>query len=195
MKRQRDDTAIVILAGGLATRFPGKLERLFDGEPMLLRVYHNARATGMPVYVAGNARFAPAIADRLRVPFLVDRWPGGGPLRALFSACESIGHARVFALAADEPLADAALLQRIAGAWLPGDDAVVPRHHHRIEPLVALYVREAVLRGTGELPANGRHSMHALVDRIQTRFVDVSDSYFANVNTPDDLRRATGAVG
>jgi molybdopterin-guanine dinucleotide biosynthesis protein A len=191
MRRDGEDTAIVILAGGLATRFPGKLEHSIDGEPMLLRVYRNARATGWPVYVAGSNQFSPAMAGRLAARMLIDRWPGGGPLRALFSACESIGHARVFALAADEPRVDAALVRSLAAAWQPGDEAVVPRHHDRIEPLAALYLRAAVRRETGALLAQGNAAMGALVERIQTRFVTVSESYFANVNTPEDLRRAT----
>ncbi len=182
--------AIVILAGGLATRFPGKLERPLDGEPILMRVYRNARATGLPVYIAGSERFTPSIAGKLPAPMLIDRWPGGGPLRGLLSACESLRHERIFALAADEPRVDADLLAALAAAWQPGDEAVVPRHDGRIEPLAAFYLRGALVREAGALLAQGNASMHALVERLRTRFATAAASYFTNVNTPEDLRRA-----
>ncbi|MEO6835338.1 MAG: molybdenum cofactor guanylyltransferase [Candidatus Tumulicola sp.] len=190
MSGRGGDTAIVILAGGAATRFPGKLERCIDGEPMLLRVYRNARATAWPVYIAGGGSFAPEIAARLDAPALADRWPGGGPLRALLSACEAIGYDRVFALAGDEPRADRTLLEALAAAWQAGDEAVVPEHGGRIEPLAALYARTAVLRAGRMAIAWGDDAMRALVERAKTRFVPVSQSYFVNVNTPEDLRRA-----
>ncbi len=186
------DTAVVILAGGMATRFPGKLEVALDGEPLWRRAYRNARATGWPVYIAGSERFSPALADSVSASMLIDRWPGGGPLRALVSACESIGHTRVFALAADEPRAGARLIATLARAWQAGDEAVVPQHDDRIEPLAALYLRTALLREATVLLAQENASMHALLERIRTRFATVSASYFSNVNTPEDLRRVEG---
>jgi molybdopterin-guanine dinucleotide biosynthesis protein A len=194
MKQRSADAAIVILAGGLATRFPGKLERSLHGVSLLQRVCRNARATGLPAYIAGSEQFSPAIAADCDLPMLVDRWPGGGPLRALYSACASIDQERVFALAADEPLVGPELIASLAGAWQPGDEAVVPRHDDRIEPLAALYLRAAVLREVGALLASGNEAMGALISRIGVRFVTLSQAYFVNVNTPADLRRvARGA--
>jgi molybdopterin-guanine dinucleotide biosynthesis protein A len=184
------DTAIVILAGGKATRFPGKLERRIDGEPMLLRVYRRARATGWPVYVAGKGWNAPEIDAQLDSPILIDRRPGDGPLHAFLSACEAIECERIIALAADEPYVDARLLASIAAAWQPGDEAVAPEHDGRFEPLAALYVRSAVRREAAQLIEGGSRAMHALIARLQTRFVAVPGWYFANVNTPQDLHRA-----
>ncbi len=183
------DDAIVILAGGPATRFPGKLERRLDGEPILVSVFRNARATGLPVYIAGSERFTPSIAGELPAAMLVDRWPGGGPLRALVSACEALKCERIFAVAADEPRVGPDLLAELAVAWQPGDEAVVPRHDGRIEPLAAFYLRSALVREAGALLAQGNASMRALVERLRTRFATASPSYFTNVNTPEDLRR------
>ena len=184
------DTAIVILAGGNATRFPGKLERRIDGEPMLLRVYRHARATGWPVYVAGKGWNAPEIDAQLDSPVLTDRRPGNGPLQAFLSACDAIECERIVALAADEPFVDARLLADLAAAWRPGDEAVAPEHDGRFEPLAALYLRSAVRRESAPLIEGGSRAMRALIGRLQTRFVAVPDRYFANVNTPQDLHRA-----
>jgi molybdopterin-guanine dinucleotide biosynthesis protein A len=185
------DAAIVILAGGEATRLPGKLERPIEGEPMLLRVYRRARATAWPVYVAAKGSFSSGIDAQLDCPILIDRWPRGGPLTALVSACGSIPHPRIFALAADEPNVDAALLETLATAWQPGDEAVVPEHDGRVEPLVALYERATLLREGFPLCVRGDAAMHALVERARMRRVRVDPAYFANVNTPADFRRAT----
>ncbi|HEY5425106.1 MAG TPA: molybdenum cofactor guanylyltransferase [Candidatus Tumulicola sp.] len=182
--------AIVILAGGRATRFPGKLERTIDGEPMLLRTYRNARATGWPVYLAGNGSIAVELAARIDAPVLTDRWPGAGPLRAFLSACAMIADERAFALAADEPRVDRRLLEAVNAAWQAGDEAVVPEHDGRIEPLAALYLRAAVLREGAATIERGNESMHGLIERTKARRVSVSPSYFVNVNTPEDLRHA-----
>lgn len=179
--------AVLILAGGRASRFPGKLEARFDGEPLVLRAFRTARETGWPVYVSAQGPFAPEIDRNLDCPVLVDRQPWGGPLRALHSACETIAHDRIFVLAADLPCVDAALLERIAGAWLPGDDAVIPRHDGRLEPLAAAYARCAVLAESFTLFGEPRASMHDLIERIGARFLDADARYFANVNTRADL--------
>ncbi len=187
------DSAVVILAGGRARRFPGKLERPIGGEPMLVRVYRAMRATGWPVYVAAKGTFAPGIDAELDCPLLVDRWPDCGPLSALTSACASIPHERVFAVAADQPLVEAALAQSLDRAWEPGDRAVVPEHDGRIEPLAAFYARSAVLHYGFTPSGQDRGAMHDLIERVGARRVPVSGRYFANVNTPEDFRRLTGA--
>jgi molybdopterin-guanine dinucleotide biosynthesis protein A len=179
--------AILVLAGGRASRFPGKLEALVDGEPLVLRAFRAARAAGWPVYVSAQAPFPAQIDRRLDCPVLLDRTPWGGPLRALHSACETIAQERIFVLAADLPRVETRLLERIAQAWLPGDDAVVPRHGGQLEPLVAVYARAAILQESFTLFGEPRSSMHDLIERIGTRFIDVEPEYFANVNTPADL--------
>lgn len=185
----RRDDAAVVLAGGRSTRFPGKLEQRINGETMLERVCRNARETGLPVYVSGSWKFSPAIARHLDLPVLDDRWPGGGPLRALVSACDAIACRRVFVVAGDEPRAGVALYRTLDAAWQPDDEAVVPRHGEQAEPLAALYSRDALLREGGALLARGNAAMHALIERLRARFVAVSATYFTNVNAPEDLKR------
>ncbi len=180
-------TVIVLLAGGEARRFPGKLERPIDGEPMILRCYRALRATGLPIYVAANRAFAPEIDALLDAPRLVDRDPGAGPLRAFASACGVIRAERCFAVAADQPRLDAPVLQRMMGAWRPGDEAVVPIHDGRIEPLAALYDRAAVVREDPALMSDGKSAMHDLVARLAARFVPIAAELFYNVNRPSDL--------
>jgi molybdopterin-guanine dinucleotide biosynthesis protein A len=183
-----DDTAVVILAGGEATRFPDKLQRTVGGRPLLLHVYERVRGT-WPVFVAAKGSFAPDIDAQLDCPIVIDRWPRRGPLAALLSACGEIETPYVFAVAADMPNVDAALLESLARERRDGDEAVVPEHGGRIEPLAALYDRRALLREGAALPVRQGGALHELVARLQARFVPFPDAPFVNVNTPADFER------
>jgi molybdenum cofactor guanylyltransferase len=183
------DTVILLLAGGRAERFPGKLEHAIDGEPMIVHVYRNLSATRWPVYIARRGLLALPLAARLGAPLVIDRRPECGPLGALRSACELLRNERIFAVAADQPRLPPAALESLARAWEPGDEAVVPEHDGRIEPLAALYARSAVLRADSCAPGERGHAMHDLIDRIAARFLPMRAEYFLNVNTPADLPR------
>lgn len=184
--------AIVLLAGGRARRFPGKLEHLIGGEPMVARVCRAVRSTGWPVYVATNEAFSPEVLALLGAPVLRDRRPGEGPLAALVCAAEAIEAPSLFAVAADLPRLEGSVLQRLAAAWEPGDEAVVPIHDGRQEPLAALYARAALQREGARLLGEGRRAMHGLLERLSARFLPISGEYFQNVNSVADLRGETG---
>jgi molybdopterin-guanine dinucleotide biosynthesis protein A len=181
------DAAIAILAGGAASRVPGKLEYPIDGEPLLARLHRRLNGAPWPIYIATSRAAVPEIASRLGVPLLFDQWPGEGPLAALFSAARSIRSERIFALAADQPDLELSVLERLAGAWQPGDEAAIPIHGERTEVLAALYARRALLREALPLLRRNERSMHALVSHLNARFVPFEERYFANVNTPADL--------
>jgi molybdopterin-guanine dinucleotide biosynthesis protein A len=183
------DAAIVILAGGAATRFPGKLEREIDGTPMLLRVYERLRGA-RPIYIAGKGGFPDALDARLDCTLILDRQPGRGPLTALVDACGAIGARRVFAVAADLPNVDAALLDELERAYRDGDEAVVPKHAGGIEPLAALYDRKAVLEHGSALLERNENAMRDLLAGLRVRHVPMEPARFVNVNTPADLERA-----
>ncbi|HTX59428.1 MAG TPA: molybdenum cofactor guanylyltransferase [Verrucomicrobiae bacterium] len=180
------EAAVVILAGGEARRFPGKLSAPVASQPLLLRVYARVRGH-WPVYVAAKGSFSPEIDAELDCPVLVDRWPRRGPLAALLSACGEVRERFVFAVAADLPNADRSLLEELAAARRAGDEAVVPEHGGTIEPLAALYDRAALLREGEAVLRDGRGAMHELIERLQARFVPMDGERFRNVNTAADL--------
>jgi molybdopterin-guanine dinucleotide biosynthesis protein A len=185
-----DDVAIVLLAGGEARRFPGKLERDAGGAPLVVRCYRNVRATRWPVYIAGKGTFSRDLDERLDAPLIVDRRPGGGPLSAFLDACAIVPARRIAAVAADQPRIDAPLLHTLAASWRPGDEAVVPCHEGGIEPLAAIYDRAAVLYAAPRLRESGSSAMHQLVELLGVRFVSMNRRHFYNVNHPSDLSGA-----
>jgi len=79
--------AVLILAGGQATRFPGKLQHLVDGTPMLVRVFRNLRECG-PVFISINEPLPPHVETMLPCTKIPDRWFGAGPIGGLVSAMD-----------------------------------------------------------------------------------------------------------
>lgn len=183
---RRADLAIVILAGGRATRFPGKLEAAFDGEPLLARVYHHLRGVA-PVMIAGRDTFSDRLDALLDCPIVVDRWPDRGPLGGLLSATHETQARRIFAVAGDAPLVTAPLVETLLEAWQDGDEAAVPEHDERLEPLAALYDRATLMREAWECLRSEDRSMHGLLARLRVRRVPCEAKMFANINTAGDL--------
>lgn len=181
-----DDLTIVILAGGRATRLPGKLAIPIAGEPLLARVYHNVLRSA-PVVIAGAGSFDPQLDALLDCPVIIDRWPGQGPLAALLSASYEVSSRWIFAVAGDAPHVTSDVIDALLEAREAGDEAVVGEHDGRLEPLAALYDREALARHGPDVLHDANGSMHALLDRLCVRRVALPADRFININTPADL--------
>jgi molybdopterin-guanine dinucleotide biosynthesis protein A len=180
------DVAVVILAGGEATRFPGKLESDAGGMPLLLRVYRNVRSIG-PVYVSANAPFGPEVTRELDCAIVPDRRPARGPLGGIVSTFESVLQPLCFTVAGDSPFVDRSVFDRLLAAWEPRLEAAVAERAGRLEPLCAIYAREAFLReGRREL-ATGSGAVRAVVERLAHRRVSFPDERaLAGINTIAD---------
>ena len=176
----------MILAGGRAQRFPGKLEARLHGEPLLARVYRQVRDLA-PTVIAGRDTFSATLDALLDCPIVVDRWPDRGPLGGLLSAAHETPSTRIFALAGDTPHVTPAIIEELVDAWREGDEAVVPEHDGRLEPLAALYDRQALLREAWTTLQSEDPSMHALLARLRVRRVPCDSQAFVNVNTIADL--------
>jgi molybdopterin-guanine dinucleotide biosynthesis protein A len=190
---------IVVLAGGDATRLPGKLSLPVDGEPMLARVLRVMSATGAPCLVAAGARSPEALGTNFEIPVVYDDRPGEGPLAALASAARAVHTPFFLAVAGDMPGVDAAFVARIVAAagaarW---PDAIVPRHADgTIEPLAALYKREPWVVAARAALARGRRNVSAALDGLRVVYYDTvpeDEPALANVNTPSDYERLRSA--
>jgi molybdopterin-guanine dinucleotide biosynthesis protein A len=187
---ERTAATVVILAGGEATRLPGKLFLEAGDVPLLVRVYRNVSA-GRPAMLSCKGTLPGEVDALIDAPAVVDRWPLRGPLSGLLSTMSELATPWVFAVAGDAPFVDAAFIDGLERAIEPGDEAVVPRHARdgrtQIEPLAAFYAREAFLREGLPVLLGGNGALRAVIDRLRTRYVDVADAHvFANVNTAAD---------
>jgi molybdopterin-guanine dinucleotide biosynthesis protein A len=164
--------------------------------PMLVRVYRNV-SPGRETWLSTKGPLPDEIAALIDAPQVVDRWPLRGPLSGLLSTLSEMRTEWVFAVAGDAPFVDAAFIDRLEAQAGAKYDAVVPMHGEngkRIEPLAALYRRDAFLREGMPVLLGGEGALRLVLDRLRTRFVPVrEDAAFANVNTPGDyakMRRA-----
>jgi molybdopterin-guanine dinucleotide biosynthesis protein A len=192
---ERPEVGVVILAGGEATRLPGKLQLPAGAVPMLVRVYRNV-SPGRTTYISCRGGFAPEVDALLDCPMVVDRWERRGPLCGLLSTLSEMQTPLVFAVAGDAPFVDSTFIDRLISLWHPGDEAVVPVHEisgrSRLEPLAALYDRVAFLR-EGEKVLNGQGSLLAVLEKLSVRRYPVAGDdikIFTNVNTPEDYAAA-----
>ncbi len=155
--------------------------------PMIVRVYRNV-SPGRETFISCKGTFAPEIDALLTCPMVVDRWNGRGPLAGLLSTLAVMTSPLVFAVAGDAPCIDTTVIERIAAAWEPGIEAVVPRHPGGIEPLAALYDRVAFLREGRRVLASGRGALRLVIERLAVKFgtFGVDPRVFSNVNTAAD---------
>lgn len=203
-QRSHADVGVCILAGGEATRLPGKLFLDAGDVPMLVRVYRNV-SPGRETWISAKGALPPEVDAALDAPMVVDRWTRRGPLAGLLSTMSAMRTEWVFACAGDAPFVDAAFVDRLAAhLGAPGAEAleaVVPAHDEagrRIEPLAALYRREAFLREGLPVLLAGEGALRLVIERLKAKLVPVpeDDRALANVNTPQDyaaLRPALAA--
>jgi molybdopterin-guanine dinucleotide biosynthesis protein A len=190
--------AVVVLAGGEATRLPGKLALAAGDAPLLVRVFRNV-SVGRETVISCNGTLPPAVDALLDATEIVDRWPRRGPLSGLLSAMSELRAPWVFAVAGDAPFVDAAFIDMLAAQIAPGDEAIVPRVQRagvwRREPLAALYAREAFVREGLPVLLAGNASLQDTIERLRTRYVDCADErVFTNVNTPQEYEALSSVL-
>ncbi|MGD1066089.1 MAG: molybdenum cofactor guanylyltransferase [Vulcanimicrobiaceae bacterium] len=191
------DIAICILAGGEASRLPGKLALDVGHVPMLVRVYRNV-SRGRPTWISTKGSLPPMVDAAIDAPMVVDRWPKRGPLSGLLSTMNEMRSEWVFAVAGDAPFVDAPFVDTLAAEIRPDLEAIVPVHadeRARIEPLAALYHREAFLREGMPILLGGDGALRLVIDRLRTNFVPIGDpTVLTNVNTPADYAGLRGVT-
>ncbi len=162
----------------------------------------------------GETRFATHLAGLLGSLFEEVLLVGGAPpddtpgravsdpsgpvcaLRGLVAALSATRAERVLVLATDLPLLTADLLLALT-AW-PEHDAVAPRDEAGTHPLCAVYRRVPVLEIARERLEAGQLQLHALLDVLDTGYLEGADlacvdpdtKALTNINTPEDLIRA-----
>lgn len=190
MHERAPTVTVIVLAGGEATRLPGKLSMDAGDLPLLVRVYRNV-CTGRATMMSCKGALPYEIDMLIDAPAVVDRWPMRGPLSGLLSTMSEARTPWVFAVAGDAPFVDAAFIDALEARIEPGDEAIVPRRMRDgkpgMEPLAALYERTAFLREGLPVLTGGNGKLGMVIDRLKTRFVDIDDDrIFANINTPDE---------
>ena len=187
------DCSALVLAGGESRRMGGDKTQLVLGEQTLLQ---GVIAVMQPLFervLVSVRNYRPDIA----LPQVCDAYAGAGPLAGLCAGLAHVNSAWLFAVAADMPFVQAALIARLAQQR--GDcQAVVPVVHGHPQPLAAFYAascREpllAILRGSG------KHSLRLALEQLRVAYVDQAELLavdpglrsFFDLDTPQDLAMA-----
>ena len=194
---QGDRVTVVLLAGGPATRLPGKLALDVEGEPMLVRSLRRLTALGWPCVVSVRAPLEPSLATAFEgCAVAYDQLEDAGPLGGLHSALAHVRSPLFFAAAADVPNLSAQFAARLLAMYdavMPKPDAVLPTWPDRhVEPLAALYDRAAFARGAARALASGQRKVTAALegaDVFPYLVGPADEALFANVNTQADYDR------
>lgn len=190
-------TTIVLLAGGLATRLPGKLRLPIGGEPMLARVYRRLNDGRRPCVVSARAPLEPPLARKIGAPVVLDEYRDCGPLGGLVTAAGRVATPLVFAAAGDLPGLDARFIDDLEAEFdaarpdeAPPPEAVVPVWPDgKLEPLAALYDAAALARAGRYVLDAGMRRVTAVLEHMRVVAFAVrpqDEARLANVNTRDD---------
>jgi molybdopterin-guanine dinucleotide biosynthesis protein A len=189
---------IVLLAGGKATRLPGKLTRAIGDEPMIVRVYRQLTRTGRTCIVSVREPLPAAIAQLIPAPIVEDAYGDAGPLGGLASAAIHVRTPLLFAAAADLPNVDAGVVDALEERYQletrhseAAPDVILPRHANGdVEPLAALYNTATLRTSAARTLAQGRKKVTQALEGLRVTYYDVTareEMKFVNVNTADDL--------
>lgn len=182
------DRAGWVLAGGRSSRMGVDKALLdLDGEPLVVRVAREAAKVCGSVSLVGN----PGLYGGFGLPVIPDRFSGLGPLAGIEAALAATGADWNLMLACDMPALETPILESL---FLAGGDVALPAYPDgTVEPLCAVYHRRCHPAIRSALEAGIRRITDALATLgpgFAIRYVPVTRSEpFANLNTPEDLRR------
>lgn len=189
--------SIVIQAGGQSSRMgQDKALMPFLGRPLIVRQRELLTGLADELLVTTNHTAAYAF---LGLPLYTDLLPGAGPLGGLYTALSAARGPLVAVIACDMPFVSAALLRAQYDLLTREEvDVVIPCSPNGIEPLHAVYRRDACLAAVRTALDAGERKMTAWLPGVRSRvmmvdevaLVDPEFRSFINVNSPEELRQA-----
>jgi molybdopterin-guanine dinucleotide biosynthesis protein A len=188
-----------ILVGGASSRMGAdKSGLLLNGKTTVSLISEALRPVTSRVSVVGTS-FEAASSGLPGVPDLHERWGPLGGIQAALHACTT---GNCIIIACDLPFVTGELLAyllKIESEAHTDPAAVVPlQSDGRPQPLCAVYKKASCLAAAEKSIALGEHTPRAMLDKIETRYVDFSElrnlfgseDFFFNLNRPEDFERA-----
>jgi molybdenum cofactor guanylyltransferase len=170
-----------VLAGGQSRRMGTDKALIdFDGQPLAVHVAKQLSPISDDVFVVCKQPLD------LSVPEVLDELEEHSPLSGIISALYAAQHEYVFICACDMPFVSTDVVEKLVAAI--GDaPAVVPRHDGKIEPLHAVWSKQALPR-LEEIWGEGERAVHRALHTLEARVLDVDEGQtFVNVNTRGEL--------
>lgn len=188
---------IVIQAGGQSIRMGQDKALLpFMGVPLISRVVERLSSLADELLITTNQ---PEAYQFLGVPLVSDIVPGKGALGGLYTALHAAQHPITAVVACDMPFLQPQLLSVQNDLLIQsGADVVIPRSKSGLEPMHAVYRREACLPAVkAAIEANERR-MISWFSQVKVREMapdeialhDPEFRSFINVNSPEEFQMA-----
>ncbi len=177
-----------VLTGGKSSRMGvDKALAEVGGIAMALRVADVLGKVCDSVSIVGD----PERYSHLGLAVLPDNHPGQGPLAGIEAALASTSSDWNLIVACDMPSLNATFLETLLQTLEEtGRDCALPRHPDgKLEPLCAAYHRRALHSIRTSMESGIRKVTDALRPLAVTYVPAGSIESFANLNTPDDLRK------
>jgi len=193
MLKRMLDVEGFILVGGLSSRMgTNKSELRLDGQTAVERIERQLGAVADRVRLVG-----PHSGQTANIPDVHEKW---GPLGGIQAALIAADSEWCLIVACDLPFVTRELFARLMEFCNESTDVIVPlQEDARPQPLCSLYRREQCLRAAEQSIANDEHSPRALLDKVNTRYIEFDElsdltgakHFFFNMNTPENYERAT----
>jgi molybdenum cofactor guanylyltransferase len=195
---------VFILIGGRSRRMGRDKATLeFAGETLVERT----AATVGRAFPSSRITLVAADAGQAHetFPAIFDVYKDRGPFGAIHAALATAQTEWVLILACDLPFVSDSLLLHLSSFVMGDVDAIVPlQEDGKPQPLCAFYRVEPCLEQVGQILAEDQSTppAKAITALVRTHFVAFdqlcelpdAETFFINVNTPDDYRRAKASV-
>ena len=189
----------IILGGGQSSRLgQDKISLSIGGENLLQRTISRlSQLGGDIILVLAQDQGKPELSSPQTVKIANDLYSGKGPLIGIYSGLRASDDEYCVAVACDMPFLNIDLL-RYMKELAPEFDVVIPQVKNELEPLHAVYSKNC-LRVIGEMIEENDLKIRHMLNQVKVRYVEESEvdsfdpdhlSWF-NINTPDDLQKAT----
>ena len=168
----------------------------FLGQPLITRIFDRLKPAADEVILTTNS---PEDFEFLGVKMVLDDLPGTGALGGLYTALKAASHPLVAVAACDMPFASADLLRAQMEILLREEyDAAVPCWKDQLEPMHAVYRRDACLPQLLRALDAGERKVTSVVANLNLYCITydellAADPYglaFSNVNTPVEFKQA-----
>jgi molybdopterin-guanine dinucleotide biosynthesis protein A len=193
----------IILVGGEARRVNGQEKFLFQyqGKTFIKRLVDSLRhVTDEIIIVAKNPEQCRRFEALQDVRCIADIRQGIGPIGGLHAGATAARGDLIFVSACDMPCIETAVVSYLFDTIGTADAAIPSWNADMLEPLHAVYRRDALLR---YLESHESYSLRPMIRSFNTRYVPVEElrrfdpllRTFTNINKLEELDRinATGA--
>ena len=183
-----------ILSGGQSRRMGrDKCELTLNGQTFVERISNRMALVTTSIKVVGK------LAGQSRVSQVADVYPEWGALGGVHAALANCTSKWALVVACDFPFVTTDLFARL-NDLSAGFDAVAPVQADGVpQPLCTLYRVDPCLAQAEQLIKSGERKPIALLQSVRTRWIafdeladlEGSESFFYNINTPEDYARIT----